>query len=176
MAPTLFFEEGSYKGTAVKFKNFLVIGSGESANLKLEEQGIAPLHVAFIKGNDSFYVLNLDENNNIYLNSEPIQNARINNEDLVAITENCIIKFSIEEGEDNGFAVAHTQNNNKKKFSNIPRKNITGQINEAQEIKGKSSFIKKTLVIIAWILLAISILTVSFVTGIYTTDLILQIK
>ncbi len=174
MAPTLFFQEGSYKGTAVKFKNFIVIGSADSANLKIDEQNISPLHIAFIKGNDGFYLLNLDENNNIYLNSEPIQYNRLNNEDVIHITSNCIVKFMMSEEEYNSFTPHPTHSNSKKKFNS--KKNTMSLTEKTTTLPPNPSFIKRIFAITAWILLIISVLGVSFIAGIYTTDSILQAK
>lgn len=176
MAPILVFEEGTYKGITVKFKNFLIIGSSDAANLKLNEENISPLHIAFIKGSDGFYITNLDENNYIYLNSEPIQSSHINNNDIITLAKDCSVRFTVEEGEVNEASPPHLHKKNKRRVNNIARKEITKQMNDTHKTEEKPSFLKKMFITIIWLFLIISMLTVSFISGIYVTDSILQIK
>lgn len=176
MAPLLTFEEGNYKGIKVKFKNLLVIGSGDTVNLKLSEENISPSHLAIIKGSDGFYLTSLSENSSIYLNSQIVQSSRINNNDIVTLAPNCSFRFILEDEEVNEFPdtqVAH-KNSNKKKFK-LTRKSEINQI-EIPTTQDNTPFFKKVIIVSSWIILFICLLAVSFISGIHVTNAVLQVK
>ncbi len=175
MSPVVFFEEGYYKGTQVRFKNLLIVGSGDIANLKLYEEDIAPLHAAFIKGNDGFYITNLDENNHITLNGKLVQNSRLNSGDIIGISKNCILKFVLEDGEVPESIPLPKNNTDKQKFLNSENMFVKYERLQQEIIHDKKqSKLSHILTLVAWVAIILSILITSFITGIYITDFILK--
>ncbi len=174
MAPIISFEEGTYKGTKVRFKNLMIVGSGENANLKLQEEKIAPMHLAFIKGNDGFYIISLDANNYITLNGEVVQNGRLNNGDIIGIAENCILKFILENGD---FAQSLPEQKN----STLQKKRIDKnkamdqeKFEKENQLTEKKSKFSTVVSIVGWFIIVLFILLSSFVTGVYITEIILK--
>ncbi|MFN7182546.1 MAG: FHA domain-containing protein, partial [Planctomycetota bacterium] len=171
----LYIEEGLYQGTQIRFKNILIVGSGELANLKLDEQDIAPLHTAFIKGNDGFYLINLDENNQLSVNGQPVEYTRLNHEDVIAISQNCVLKFFLEDEESKQAISRHENNAKKQKLGKYKNKVIAEHSSSSAPAQDKNqSKISKIVAIFGWFILILLVFISSFICGIYTTDIILK--
>jgi hypothetical protein len=173
MSPLLYFEEGPYKGTAAKFSNFVIIGSADYANLRLDDPTISPIHLAILKGNDGYYAINLDKNNKLLINETFLEASKIANGDLILLTQECQIRFvadgsSLEEAREQ----YHKSVKGKKIHNKVVKEN--NKIVSAYPTTSSSSSFSKILGICGWIGVTTLIFFTSFLSGVYATNLILD--
>ncbi len=72
----------------------LIIGKGDAADIRLNDETLARIHVSIRKRDDDFYLTDLDTDTGTRLNGQAIERAELNDGDLIEIGQTTI-KFKL---------------------------------------------------------------------------------
>ncbi|WP_372368802.1 protein kinase [Candidatus Uabimicrobium sp. HlEnr_7] len=99
MIAKIFITAGSMAGISIALPNSLTIGKGKGCNLQLDDDGIAELHCQIYKNDQGFFVKNLTNENQTFVNDSIVEKYFLKAKDRIRIGS-VYLEFCPEKEQD----------------------------------------------------------------------------